>query len=146
MKSFALCFVTIWLGFFAGLTRAENKVDIGHSTYGVGVTFPSVPAHATNDAATAAKFRLVDGDRDPNGGDLAVLHDGRVPSHDDQPAANFFFRAGIDGGRILIDLGKVRGDAGETALWKRCPNLSKKDDPSLLKASSKRTKSGDQAS
>jgi len=107
MKSFALCFVTIWLGFFEGLTRAENKVDTGHSTYGVGFTFPSVPAPANNDAATAAKFRLVDGDRDPNGGDLAVLHDGRVPSHDDQPAANFFFRAGIDGGRILIDLGKV---------------------------------------
>ena len=41
------------------------------------------------------------------GGDLAVLHDGRVPSTDDQPAQNFFFRAGTDGGRIQIDLGSA---------------------------------------
>ncbi len=65
-----------------------------------------MPPPANNDAATNAKFTLVDGTRDGNVGDLAVLHDGRVPTGEDQPAANFFCsRAGTDGGRIQIDLG-----------------------------------------
>jgi hypothetical protein len=36
-----------------------------------------------------------------------ALHDGRVSVGDDEPRANFFFRAGSDGGRILADLGDV---------------------------------------
>jgi hypothetical protein len=66
-----------------------------------------VPAPADNDAARKAKFTLVEGEADPNGGGLAVLHDGRIPAGEDQPAENFFFRAGSDGGRLLIDLGSV---------------------------------------
>ena len=72
-----------------------------------GFSLKPVPAPAKNDAATAAEFTLVDGARDQNGGNLAVLHDGRVPTGEDQPAENFFFRAGTEGGRIQIDLGKV---------------------------------------
>jgi hypothetical protein len=66
-----------------------------------------VPVPAANDAATAAQFALVDGARDPGGGDLAVLHDSRVPSDEDRPEDNFFFAAGTAGGRIRIDLGSV---------------------------------------
>ena len=99
--------VGIMVGLIEAVAQAQIKVETGHSPYGLGYTFQSVPAPANNDAATDAKFRIVDGVRDPNGGDLAVLHDGRVPSNDDQPSGNFFFSAGTDGGRIQIDLGKV---------------------------------------
>lgn len=34
-------------------------------------------------------------------------HDGKLPSEEDQPAANFFFNAGTEGGRIVVDLGSV---------------------------------------
>ena len=90
---------------FATSSQAEVQVATGYSPAGSGFAFKSVPPPANNDAATNAKFTLVDGTRDGNGGDLAVLHDGRVPTGEDQPAANFFFRAGTDGGRIQIDLG-----------------------------------------
>ncbi|MEN6576038.1 MAG: family 16 glycoside hydrolase [Phycisphaerales bacterium] len=72
-----------------------------------GFRFPNVPLPSQNDAATRAAFTLVDGRRDRNGGELDTLHDGRVPTEEDQPAANFFFNAGTDGGRILVDLGGV---------------------------------------
>lgn len=87
--------------------QAEIKIAIGHSETNAGFTFPGIPAPANNDAATSAQFQVVDGQRDPNGGDLAVLHDGRVPGSEDQPAQNYFFRAGTAGGRIRIDLGRV---------------------------------------
>ena len=65
----------------------------------------SKPSRA--DAATEGKFTLVDGELDPNSGGLARLHDGKLPHEADQPGANCFFRAGTDGGRILVDLGKA---------------------------------------
>ena len=88
-------------------TQAAIKVTPVQGDGGPGFSLKPVPAPANNDAATAATFTLVDGTRDPNGGTLDVLHDGRVPNGEDEPAANFFFRAGTDGGRIQIDLGKV---------------------------------------
>ena len=66
--------------------------------------FKEIAAPSKGDAATLAKFTIVDGTRDGNGGDLAQLHDGRLPSESDQPAQNFFFAQGTDGGRLLIDL------------------------------------------
>src|SRR5713226_9618555 len=102
-----LLFAAAWMFLLEAVSHAEVKVAAEHSAAGSGFTFKSVPAPANNDAATTAQFTLVDGARDPNGGDLAVLHDGRVPSGEDQPSDNFFFRAGTDGGRIQIDLGRV---------------------------------------
>ena len=69
--------------------------------------FNSVPSPSRNDAASKAAFTLVDGRRDNNGGDLMVLHDGKVPATQDQPGKNFFFGQGQDGGRIAIDLGRL---------------------------------------
>lgn len=69
--------------------------------------FQNVPSPSQNDAATKARFTLLDGRRDSNGGDLAQLHDGRLPTEEDQPGENFFFNAGTDGGRLLVDLGNV---------------------------------------
>ncbi|HOW66654.1 MAG TPA: basic secretory protein-like protein, partial [Verrucomicrobiota bacterium] len=71
-----------------------------------GFEFKTVPSPARNDSATSARFVLVDGRPDSNGGRLEQLHDGLVPSEDDEPAKNFFFAAGTEGGRLLIDLGR----------------------------------------
>ncbi len=88
-------------------SHAEIEVVAGYSENDSGFTFKSVPALSNNDAATNATFKIISGDRDQNGGDLDVLHDGRVAASDDQPARNCFFRAGTNGGRISIDLGSV---------------------------------------
>ncbi len=67
--------------------------------------FKSVPAPSRTDAAGQAQFSIADGEPDHNGGSLSVLHDGRVPAEADEPAENFFFNAGTDGGTVLVDLG-----------------------------------------
>jgi hypothetical protein len=69
--------------------------------------FKTVPLPSQSDAATAAKFTIVDGRRDTNGGDVDKLNDGLVPSDEDQPSESFFFAAGSEGGRLLVDLGST---------------------------------------
>jgi hypothetical protein len=69
--------------------------------------FSRVPSPVKNDAATGAKFTIVDGDRDNNGGSVERLNDGRVATSEDEPASNLFFRQGSDGGRLVVDLGKA---------------------------------------
>jgi hypothetical protein len=91
-------------------SRAEIKVVAERNSSdntGAGFVFRNVPAPSQNDAATKATFTLVDGRRDGNGGDLGKLHDGKMPTEEDQPAENFFFNAGTDGGRLLVDLGRA---------------------------------------
>jgi hypothetical protein len=83
------------------------KITTEHLTDAAAISFKRVPAPATNDVASTATFTLVEGERDRNGGSLDVLHDGRVPTGEDQPSANFFFGASTDGGRLSVDLGKV---------------------------------------
>jgi len=93
---------------FATVAPAEITVVVAHNRNEDATPefkFKNIPRPAKNDAATTAAFTLVDGRRDPNGGDVAVLHDGRVPTEEDAPSDNFFFRAGTDGGRLLLDLG-----------------------------------------
>ncbi|NLH16561.1 MAG: hypothetical protein GX455_08280 [Phycisphaerae bacterium] len=66
-----------------------------------------VPFPSQSDVASKAAFTLVDGTRDSNGGELRKLNDGKLPAEADQPAENFFFAAGTDGGRLTIDIGNV---------------------------------------
>jgi hypothetical protein len=73
---------------FEPVSNAEVKVDAEHRTGTPAFRFTSVPAPANNDAASQAKFTIVDGEGDPNGGELAVLHDGRLPTEADQPGAS----------------------------------------------------------
>lgn len=73
-----------------------------------GFRFHNVPRPARGDAATTAKFALVNGEADGNGGGLEQLHDGKVPTEADEPERNFFFAAGTTGGRIFVDLNHVR--------------------------------------
>ena len=80
--------------------------------------FEKVPAPSKSDAASKASFVIVDGRRDRNGGDIAKLHDGLLPTSRDDPAENFFFAAGTEGGRLLVDLGKaVQVEQVNTYSW-----------------------------
>ncbi|MEZ5303291.1 MAG: basic secretory protein-like protein [Verrucomicrobiales bacterium] len=74
---------------------------------GDGIAFSKIPVAALDDAASKASVSLIDGERDRNGAGLEALVDGRLPSGGDEPAANFFFAPGTDGGRVRIDLGRA---------------------------------------
>jgi len=94
----------------ASVASADVKVTVDHNDVDHATTefkFKEVPAPAKTSAATAAKFSIADGDKDEAGGDLDVLHDGKLPTEQDQPTSNFFFNAGTEGGRIVIDLGSA---------------------------------------
>jgi len=90
------------------LANAELEPKAAFSDSDAAFTIDPVPAPSKNDSGTGAKFTLIAGERDPNGGDLSVLNDGSVPVGSDEPKANFFFRGGSNGGRIGIDLGEVK--------------------------------------
>ena len=85
--------------------HAAVVVTPAHGEGGPG--FDLEPPPALNDAATTVEFLVVDGVPDPNGGGVAVLHDGRVPTGEDRPRENFFFGPGQPGGRLRIDLGRL---------------------------------------
>ena len=67
--------------------------------------FEHFPSPSKEDAASNAKLTLVDGTPDDGSADLSALTDGQVPTHADEPGANFYFDAGTMGGRIRMDLG-----------------------------------------
>lgn len=69
--------------------------------------FQHVPSPMKDNAAAGATVELVLGRADGNSASLAALTDGALPADSDQPDANFFFADGTDGGRFLIDLGRV---------------------------------------
>ncbi|MBN1124059.1 MAG: DUF1080 domain-containing protein [Sedimentisphaerales bacterium] len=104
-------FLALSIVLVCGLSvHAEVKVVVDHHDTGaanVDFKFDKVPQPSRSDAAAKAAFSLIDSRRDRNGGDLDKLHDGKIPTEQDQPAENFFFASGADGGRIRIDLGKV---------------------------------------
>jgi len=69
--------------------------------------FANVPSQVKDDAAATAKLKLIDGELDPNGAGLTALTDGRLPTDEDEPAANVFFNTGTSGGRFRMDFGKA---------------------------------------
>ncbi|MES2923423.1 MAG: basic secretory protein-like protein [Verrucomicrobiota bacterium] len=104
----------------APFAHAAVKVETGFSEADKGFKLDPVPPPAANDAATAATFTLVDGQRDGNGGDLTALHDAKIPGEADEPTRNFFFQNGSNGGRIEVDLGKpVSIKSIQTYSWHR---------------------------
>ncbi len=112
MKSRSKFIIVVFLAvlMIALASQAEVKVVADYDSAGSGMSlfkFKSVALPSKSDAGTKATFTLVDGRRDRNGGNLDKLHDGKMPTDEDQPAENFFFTAGSDGGRILVDLGKI---------------------------------------
>jgi hypothetical protein len=95
----------------AGLAaQAEIKTTVDHNANDQAKAefkFKNVPSPSTNDAATQSKFTIVDGEKDSAGGGVEKLNDGKLPTEEDQPDANFFFDAGTEGGRLQLDLGSV---------------------------------------
>jgi len=92
------------------LCHAEIKTTINYNpneTATSAFKFKDLPSPSKTDAAKDAKFLIVDGDRNENGGNLEKLNDGKTPTEEDQPEENFFFNAGTPGGRLVLDLGKV---------------------------------------
>jgi hypothetical protein len=101
-----VCVAALLAWSFAG--QAEIRITAEHNAgdrAGASFKFEKVPAPSKGDAATKAKFAIIDGERDNNGGELNKLNDGKVPNEDDQPSENFFFGPGADGGRLRIDFG-----------------------------------------
>jgi hypothetical protein len=91
-------------------TKAGTKVTVeclDDDDATAAFPFKTVPRPATNNLAASARFSIVDGEEDSNSGGMDKLHDGRLPDEADEPGENFFFNAGSDGGRLLVDLGKV---------------------------------------
>ena len=74
-----------------------------NSTASRAFKFKNIASPAKDDAATTAKLTLIDGDLDQGAAELSALIDGRLPSDEDEPAANVFFRAGTSGGRFRMD-------------------------------------------
>ncbi|HUC19948.1 MAG TPA: hypothetical protein VMR98_00440 [Candidatus Polarisedimenticolaceae bacterium] len=88
--------------------RAQIKVNIDFNPGGTAeFKFKIVPSPAKDDAGSKASFALIIGELDPNGAGFSGLTDGRLPAHEDQPAANLFFSSGGNGGRFLMDVGSV---------------------------------------
>jgi hypothetical protein len=97
-----------WLVCLTVVTHAASTVKVEQlpaDEASSAFQFSLVPRPARNDAARDARFSIISGQRDANGGSLTTLNDGLLPTQDDEPAANFFFRAGSEGGRLLLDLG-----------------------------------------
>ncbi len=103
-------------GIMAGLlccqmpASATSTVTTGHlenDEASPSFNLEKLPAPAKGDAAESALFEVLSGARDPNGGSASVLADGKLPTDSDEPSANFFFRAGTQGGRLRMDLTKV---------------------------------------
>lgn len=67
--------------------------------------FARVPSPVGDNAASKATVTIVAGKEDENSGGLNRLTDGRLPTEEDEPDANFFFDAGTWGGRLRMDLG-----------------------------------------
>ena len=95
---------------FAVVSHAEIQTVAernGNETATPEFKFENVPPPSRSDAATTAKFTVLDGRSDPNGGDVETLRDGQVPIDEDRPTENFFFGVGTKGGRLLVDLGAI---------------------------------------
>src|SRR5436190_4607447 len=108
MRHLSAIILTIVIGAISA--RADVKTTVAHNEDADATPafkFKNVPSPSRTDAATKAKFSIVEGVRDANGGDVDKLNDGRLPDQPDQPEENFFFDAGTEGGRLAIDLGKT---------------------------------------
>ncbi len=105
-----LIFSTILVCGLARVGWAEVKIAVEHRDRDratAAFNFTNIPAPSRVDLGTSARFSLVSGEPDENGGGLGKLHDGKLPGQEDEPEANFFFAAGTGGGRVQVDLGNA---------------------------------------
>src|SRR5262245_52409278 len=82
------------------------QIDVEHNsnrTATASFKFQHLPSPSNDDAGKTAKLVLVDGAADGRSADLSALTDGLLPTHADEPGANFYFNAGTMGGRFRMD-------------------------------------------
>jgi len=87
--------------------HAAPTVAVGHNDREAATPafkFENIPSPAINDAASKATFTIIDGARNPKGGNVDKLHDGKMPVANDQRPENFSFNNGTKRGRLLVDL------------------------------------------
>jgi len=99
--------LSLSLLFCAASARGEVRIRVEHIPSGeaaAAFAFTNVPPPSRSDAGTRAAYSLLQGRKDSNSGSLDLLSDGKLPNLADQPSQNFFFAAGTDGGRLLIEL------------------------------------------
>jgi hypothetical protein len=102
--------IALLLLLIASSAHADLRITIDRNVEEAakpGFQFKGVPSPAKDDAAAHAELALIAGRPDGNSAGLNALTDGLLPGEDDQPGANFFFRAGSWGGRIRMDLGRA---------------------------------------
>lgn len=76
-----------------------------NSTANRDFKFKNIPSPSKTDAASTAKLTMIDGELDGGSAELAALTDGHLPSDEDEPGSNVYFKAGSSGGRFRMDLG-----------------------------------------
>ena len=106
------------------LICATCTVVFDHNTNDVAdrqFKFKSVPSPVKDDAAANAKLTLIDGQIDAGSAGLSAVIDGRLPTDEDDPAANLFFSAGSSGGRFRMDLGRTT-DIAQITTYSWHPN------------------------
>jgi hypothetical protein len=93
----------------AAAARADVKTTVERNQDGAtgAFKFKNVPAPAKDHAARKAKVTIVDGSNDDNGGGPDRVNDGKLPTQEDEPEANFFFAQQTDGGRLRLDFDKA---------------------------------------
>lgn len=100
--------VAVALLLIATVAGAEVRVISEHNENDQATAafrFQNIPGPLRSHRNSSTGFILVDGQPDVNSGGLAALNGVRLPQEEDAPSENFFFKAGSDGGRLLIDLG-----------------------------------------
>ena len=94
----------------AAAASGEVVITVDHNA-GPAATkafrFARVASPSKSDAASTATVALIAGTADRGSADVKALVDGLLPTIEDDPGANLFFRANSWGGRIRIDLGKA---------------------------------------
>ena len=85
------------------VTFEHNASDVANREF----KFKNIASPIKDDAAANAKLTLIDGELDGGSAEIEALTDGRLPRNEDEPAANFYFRAGSSGGRFRMDFGSV---------------------------------------
>jgi len=103
-----------WGAIFPGHSQAapDLKVVVERIANGDATAdfkFKTIPGPARTSAATFATFSVVAGGQGVNGARVEKLPHFLLPDSPDAPGANFFFRDGSDGGRILVDLNRTVG-------------------------------------
>jgi len=101
--------VLLLFAFFVSISPfLDAKVEVEHNanrTASPSFKFNSITPPKKDDAATKALLTLIDGPIDGGSAELPALVDGMLPTNEDDPGANVYFRAGSMGGRFRMDFG-----------------------------------------